>query len=93
MDSENEYEAGHVMSYHTNHSGSDNKDPGNNAQFYLGRRCSHAPHMRDFFAYFDSEHVAAFKNPYFLRRFTERALSHFMNRFISRDSACSCFYP
>ena len=43
VDSENEYEAGHVMSY-TNHSRSDNKDPGNSAQFYMGRHCSHAPH-------------------------------------------------
>ena len=34
--SENEYEAGHVLSYHANHTGSDNKDPDNYVQFYLG---------------------------------------------------------
>ena len=29
--SENEYEAGHVIRYHANHSGSDNKYPDTNA--------------------------------------------------------------
>ena len=33
--SENEYEAGHITRYHANHTGSDNKDPDNNTQFYL----------------------------------------------------------
>ena len=33
MGSENEYEASHVMSYHANHTGSDNENPDNNVQF------------------------------------------------------------
>ena len=36
MGSKNEYEAGHVVSYHVYHTGSDNKDPDNYAKFYLG---------------------------------------------------------
>ena len=36
LGSENVYEAGHVTNYHANHTDSDNKDPDNNAQFYLG---------------------------------------------------------
>ena len=35
MGSGNEYEAGHLMCYHVNHTGSDNKDPDDNWQFCL----------------------------------------------------------
>ena len=83
---QNEYEDGHLMSYRGNHTGSSNKDPDNNRQFYPGIS---AVHMR-FFAY---KHVAAFKNPCFSHRFSERALSYFIYRFISRESARPCFCP
>ena len=36
MCSENEYEAGRIMSHHANLTCSDNKDPDNSVQFYLG---------------------------------------------------------
>ena len=64
MGSENEYEALHVMNYHVNHTGSDKKDPDNNAQFYLGICAvlfwsslfdvSYTGHL---FTYFAVEHV------------------------------------
>ena len=77
----NEYEAGHVMSYHVNHTDIDNKDPDNNVQFYLGI-C--AVIHKALFAYFAAEHVSAFKHSCFSRRFSERALSHYMDRMASR---------
>ena len=45
MGSENQYEAGHEMIYHAYRTGSDNKDPYNNTQFYLGIAQSYLGHL------------------------------------------------
>ena len=50
MGNENDYEAGHVMSYHDYHISSDNKDP---AQFSLGT-CTIFPES-SLFAHFKHE--------------------------------------
>ena len=56
--SEHEYEAGQVMCYHANHTGSVSKHPDNMhsfiwafTQYYLGRRCSHVSYIRQCLAY------------------------------------------
>ena len=49
------------------------------ARWDFDRRCSHLSYMMHFVAYFVVEHVVAFKNPCFSRRFSERALSYFID--------------
>ena len=81
------------MSFRANHTGNVNKDPDNDVQFYLGicvvlsGLLLHVSYMRHFLAYFAFEHVTAFKLLCFPHRFSERALSHFMDWSISSDSA------
>ena len=52
------------------------------ARSYLSPHCSHVSYTRPLFA-----NVAVFKHLRFSCRFSERALSHFMDRSVSSDSA------
>ena len=97
--SENEYEAGYAMCYDENHTGSDNKDPENNAQSYLDICAVLSSSLlfaciihEALFSLFSVSLVAAFKDLYFSRRFSERALSQLMYRSITNDSARLSFY-